>query len=282
MHSYENGLFGITYSPYNNDGSCPDPGKVSSDLKTISGLAKSIRLYATDCSQLESSIKAVESGIDISIYAGIWISNGDDRFQKELEEFVGAVKPLSNRDFIKGVSVGNEELHKNTMDEGKLIGYINSVRERLKSEGIDIPVYTTDTDAKFTANLANSCDEVQVNIYAVFDQTFSSVNDSVNSVFSRLDSVKSKIAIDSQKPIRIGETGWADKGSESSAPTTQEIEQQYFDTFVCQANENNIEYFYFEAKDATWKAGASPLEKSFGVFKDDFSQKLNLDKVLQC
>ena len=274
-------LWGATYSPYNTNGTCPDANKVAQDLQTVSSVAQNIRLYSTDCSQLKSALSAVDSGIQLGIYAGIWVSSGATRFQQDLNEFVEAVKACSNKKCVQGVSVGNEELFNNNMSESQLVDYINQVRDRLKQEGLDIPIYTTDTDDKFTSDLANACDVVQVNIYSMFDKTYTSINDSVTSVFTRFDALKQKINIPN-KPFRIGETGWSSSGSTGVVPTSLELEQQYHDSFVCQANAKGMEYFCFEAKDADWKQGAAQIEKTSGLFKSDFTSKIDLQGTCQC
>ncbi|KAJ1914124.1 hypothetical protein H4219_004920 [Mycoemilia scoparia] len=275
-------LWGLNYSPYNVDGSCPDAGKVAQDLKTIAGVTQKVRLYSTDCNQLDSVLKAVDGGIKLDVYAGIWLSDGPQRFQSDLESFVKAVKPHLSKGYVKGVSVGNEELFKNTINESQLVGYINQVRDRLKAEGINIPVYTTEADAKFTPNLASSCDVIQVNIYSVFDGQYHSIQNSVETIFGRVNQLKSKLSSGS-KTIRIGETGWSSNNDGSGViPCSLELQQQFMNQFVCKANKSGLEYFYFEAKNADWKKSAPSIEKNFGIFDANFSPKFSFADTCQC
>ncbi|KAJ1718360.1 hypothetical protein LPJ53_006560, partial [Coemansia erecta] len=105
-------LWGLTYSPYNTDGSCPDVGTVAGQLAKVAAVTSNIRLYSTDCSQLSNALQAITSNnLNLNIHAGIWISNGDARMQSDLNDFVLAAKQYGTG-LIKGVSVGNEDISK--------------------------------------------------------------------------------------------------------------------------------------------------------------------------
>ncbi|KAJ2328829.1 hypothetical protein H4S02_001888 [Coemansia sp. RSA 2611] len=273
--SYSSGsLWGLTYSPYNNDGSCPDIGTVSAQLQKVAGVTSNIRLYSTDCSQLRNALQAISTGnIGINIHAGIWISDGASRMQSDLDEFVAAVKQYGSG-LVKGVSVGNEDISKG-MSESTLIGYINQVRARLQAEGLgNIPVYATEQDAHFTQAIAAVCDLVQVNIYSIFDSIFTSVDSSVQSVIQRADNIKNNVA--GGKPVRFGETGWSSSGSTGPSPLSLLNEIAYVQKFKCAAAKAGYDYFYFEAKDALWKNGAAASEQNFGIFNSDYVQKFDL------
>ncbi|KAJ2118908.1 hypothetical protein GGF48_004418, partial [Coemansia sp. RSA 921] len=162
-YTAERALWGLTYSPYNTDGSCPDLATVTSQLQKVAGVTSNIRLYSTDCSQLRNALQAISSSnLNLGIHAGLWISDGESRMQSDLDEFIAAAKQYDSS-LIKGLSVGNEDLSKG-MSESTLIGYINQVRARLQSEGLGhIPVYATEQDALFSQSLAAACDLVQIN-----------------------------------------------------------------------------------------------------------------------
>ncbi|KAJ1946068.1 hypothetical protein FBU59_002125 [Linderina macrospora] len=271
-------LWGLTYSPYNNDGSCPDQSAVTAQLQKLVSVTDNIRLYSTDCSQLEFVLKAIsENNLNLDVYAGIWVSDGASRVQSDLESFVSAVK--AHPGLVKGVSVGNEDLFKG-MAESTLIGYINQVRSRLQSEGLSsIPVSTTDTDAKITSSVIAAVDLVQVNIYAVFDATFTSISNSVQSVITRANNIRGMAG---SKPVRLGETGWASAGTATACPLTLANQKEYAQAFRCAAKNSNLDYFFFEAKNADWKPGATLLEKSFGLFDSSFNAKFDLNSLGSC
>ncbi|KAJ2156401.1 hypothetical protein GGH15_005565 [Coemansia sp. RSA 562] len=273
-------LWGLTYSPYNTDGSCPDVGTVTSQLQKVAGVTSNIRLYSTDCSQLRNALQAISSSnLNLGIHAGLWISDGDSRMQSDLDEFIAATKQYDSS-LVKGVSVGNEDLSKG-MSESTLIGYINQVRARLQSEGLGhIPVYATEQDAHFTKAIAAVCDVVQVNIYSIFDSIFTSVDSSVKSVIQRADNIKNNVA--GGKPVRFGETGWSSAGSTGPSPLSLASEIAYVQKFKCAAAAAGYDYFYFEAKDALWKKGQALSEQSFGIFGSDFVQKFDFGLLNLC
>ncbi|KAJ2665524.1 hypothetical protein IW148_001645 [Coemansia sp. RSA 1199] len=273
-------LWGLTYSPYNIDGSCPDVGTVTSQLQKVAGVTGNIRLYSTDCSQLRNALQAISSSnLNLGIHAGLWISDGESRMQSDLDEFIAATKQYDSS-LVKGVSVGNEDLSKG-MSESTLIGYINQVRARLQSEGLGhIPVYATEQDAHFTKAIAAVCDVVQVNIYSIFDSIFTSVDSSVKSVIQRADNIRNNVA--GGKPVRFGETGWSSAGSTGPSPLSLTSEIAYVQKFKCAAAAAGYDYFYFEAKDALWKQGQALSEQSFGIFGHDFVQKFDFGLLNLC
>ncbi|KAJ2804563.1 translational activator of GCN4 [Coemansia guatemalensis] len=280
-----NTLWGLAYSAYNNDGSFAGLDTVTSDLKKAAKLTSNIRLYATDQKQLGIVMQAIKNNnLPLSIHAGIWVQNGDSAMQQELDGFVSAVKKYG-KSMIKGVSVGNEDIS-NGVSEGTLIGYIKKVRSRLQSEGLgDIPVYTTQEDGKFTKAMAEVSDIVQVNIQTIFDGSYTSLDASAKSVISRADAVKNNIAGD--KPVRIGEVGWASAGNTGPSPLSVKNLASFAKKFKCTAASTKYGYFYFEFKDALWKKKViSPTiptqELNFGIYGASGSPKFDLSTLNSC
>ncbi|KAJ1645393.1 hypothetical protein LPJ64_003011 [Coemansia asiatica] len=273
-------LWGLNYSPYNTDGSCPDANTVADQLAKVAKVTKNIRLYSTDCSQLENALQAITSNnLGLSIHAGIWISDGQARMQSDLDQFVSAAKKFGTS-LIKGVSVGNEDISKG-MSESTLIDYINQVRSRLQAEGLgSIPVYTTEQDAHFTSGIAAACDLVQINVYSIFDGTFTSVDASVQSVIQRAKNIKDNVA--GGKQVRFGETGWSSAGNTGPSPLTLANEIAFAQKIKCAAASAGFDYFYFEAKNANWKKDAVPSEQNFGIFDAGFTPKFDFGLLNVC
>ncbi|OMJ20984.1 putative glucan endo-1,3-beta-glucosidase btgC [Smittium culicis] len=280
MNSGSSKFWGLTYSPYNTDGSCPSYSKVESDLITVSSVTNNIRLYSTDCDQLVNAAKAInQNSLPLNIYAGVWISNGDERMNNEIDTIIKVINTYGSN-IIKGISIGNEEMFKGSMTESELVSKLQAAKSKFKSAGITgIPIYTTDTDSKFTKNMADASDVIQLNIYTIFDQSAKSAADSVESVFNRVEAAKSRLG--SSKHVRIGETGFSSAGSSGSQSGSLQGEIDYAKALICKAAQVGSEYFYFEAKDALWKSGESQLEQSFGVFDSNFKPKFDFN-LLSC
>ncbi|MDP5157618.1 MAG: glycosyl hydrolase family 17 protein [Flaviramulus sp.] len=97
---------------------------------------------------------------------------------------------------------------------------------------------------------------------------------SLNYAISQYKSVSNYIkSIGVDKPIHIGETGWASfcnnfYGANGSKATDEYKEAKFHDLIRDWTNKNNISCFYFEGFDEPWKGGNDPgdSEKHFGLF----------------
>jgi exo-beta-1,3-glucanase (GH17 family) len=85
------------------------------------------------------------------------------------------------------------------------------------------------------------------------------------------------------KPIHIGETGWATAsngfyGAEGSQAADEYKAKKYYDYLRKWSNENSISCFYFEAFDEPWKDAENPMgsENHFGLFTVDGKAKYAL------
>jgi exo-beta-1,3-glucanase (GH17 family) len=86
-----------------------------------------------------------------------------------------------------------------------------------------------------------------------------------------------------EKPIHIGETGWASSsdgfyGAEGSGAATEYNQKLYYDAMRNWTNSAGISCFYFEAFDEPWKDSGNPLgsENHFGLFTVDGQAKYAL------
>ena len=85
------------------------------------------------------------------------------------------------------------------------------------------------------------------------------------------------------KPIHIGETGWASVCNQIYGPKGSKAVDEYkaakfYHLIRNWTNENNISCFYFEAFDEKWKDSANPMgsENHFGLFTVDGQAKFAL------
>ena len=85
------------------------------------------------------------------------------------------------------------------------------------------------------------------------------------------------------KPIHIGETGWATAsngfyGAEGSQAADEYKAKMYYDYLRKWSNENGVSCFYFEAFDEPWKDAENPMgsENHFGLFTVDGKAKYAL------
>ncbi|KAJ2003789.1 hypothetical protein GGI04_002847, partial [Coemansia thaxteri] len=128
--------------------------------------------------------------------------------------------------------------------------------------------------------LAAVSDVVQINVYSIFDGVYVDIDASVQSVIQRANNIRNNVA--GGKPVRFGESGWASAGNTGPSPLSLANEIAYAQKFKCAAAAAGYEYFYFEAKNAQWKAGAVLSEQSFGIFNAGFTPKFDFGLLNSC
>ncbi|KAG6842031.1 hypothetical protein C0991_003557 [Blastosporella zonata] len=128
----------------------------------------------------------------------------------------------------------------------------------------NIPVGTSDAGSFFNTEVLSSVDYGLSNVHAWFaNQTAKNAAAWVTNFFEDTN-VKPAALLPNNPKMYIAETGWptksSDAGNASNGAGTASISdlQTFLDTFVCQANSNDIPYFYFEFFDEEWK------DKQFG------------------
>ena len=94
---------------------------------------------------------------------------------------------------------------------------------------------------------------------------------------------KHMLSLGIDKPIHIGETGWATKsnglyGAKGSRAADEYKQALYYDKILDWSTKNNITVVYFSAFDESWKDGNSPdaSENNFGLFTIDGKAKYAL------
>ncbi len=116
------------------------------------------------------------------------------------------------------------------------------------------------------------------------------MNRALSYAVSQYDSVVNYMKSNGvNKPVHIGETGWASLsnhlyGQKGSKATDEYKQALYYDKIRAWSKKNKVACFYFEAFDEPWKAAHNPLdsENHFGLFTVDGQAKFVLwDEVDQ-
>lgn len=105
------------------------------------------------------------------------------------------------------------------------------------------------------------------------EQIDAAINRAALYAVAQYDSVVSYMkSIGVQKPVHIGETGWASVcnelyGPKGSMAVDEYKAAQYYHLMRDWSNANNVSCFYFEAFDESWKNSANPMhsENHFGL-----------------
>ncbi|CAM3616252.1 glycosyl hydrolase family 17 protein [Flavobacterium gelidilacus] len=120
------------------------------------------------------------------------------------------------------------------------------------------------------------------------DLTDAAMNRAVLFAKNQYNAVQNYVrSISPNKPIHIGETGWASSsdgfyGNEGSKASDEYKQAYYYNAMREWTNKEGISCFFFEAFDEPWKDSGNPLgsENHFGIFTVDGKAKYALWKYV--
>lgn len=159
---------GFNYGATNADGSCRRYDAFNTMFTRAKQLAgvdvpfTSVRLYTSiQCGSVNAPIEAIKAGLDrgMNLHLGIWASAGQAVVDNEIIAIkqAAAMWPNMMKQRVKSISVGSEDLYRNTEvsknnggDPGAngetLVKYIRQLRERLRGTVLEgVPVGHVDT-----------------------------------------------------------------------------------------------------------------------------------------
>ena len=212
-------------------------------------------------------------------------------------------------DIIKMIAIGNEAMvHWATsyfVSPSVILKWVNYLQE-LKSEG-DLPsdLWITSSDdfaswggasdnyhTEDLNRLIAAVDFISMHTYAFhnshYNPDFWYNRDPILSEIEQIDAAMQRagefaagqyndvrqymLSLGFDKPIHIGETGWATTsngfyGSDGSQAADEYKAKKYYDYLRKWSNENGVSCFYFEAFDEQWKDAENPMgsENHFGL-----------------
>ncbi|KAJ3869124.1 glycoside hydrolase [Lentinula novae-zelandiae] len=277
-------FYGIAYTPAGSQ--YPDCGNslddVITDIQLLSQLTTRVRLYGADCNQSALVLEAIkQTKVNMSVVIANYPIATDDGAAYERQALViEDALTTYGIDNIIGVTVGNEFILDYLDDNGAtdpnsdtgntgaeiLLGFINDTKTMLSNMSISLPVGNADAGSYFNDLVLEDVDYGMANVHPWFANV--SVDDAAGWtwLFFQDNDVELAESLSNNPSMSIAETGWptnsTDAGNESNGPSTatEANLQTFLDTFVCQANTNGTEYYFFEAFDEVWK-----LEEFGGV-----------------
>ncbi|MDD3248024.1 MAG: glycosyl hydrolase family 17 protein [Methanosarcina sp.] len=267
-------LYGIDFSPYidgqnPNYGSKVDREQVIERLTIIAPHTTWIRTYGTENGLEYIGPVAHELGLKTAI--GAWLSSDTEANDRQINELINE----SKNGYVDLAIVGSETLLRNDLSEDQLIEYIRRVKQAVP--GINVTTADTYSELLNHPRVMAECDVVMYNSYPYWEGT------SIDSAIEVQDNVYKSIADQiNNKPIIVSETGWPSAGNtiESAVPSP-ENSARYFNDFVSWARKNNVQYFYFEAFDETWKANyEGPQGAHWGIWDKDGNLKPRMETIL--
>ena len=218
-------------------------------------------------------------------------------------------------DIVKIIAVGNEAMVKWAasyyVQPAVILKYVNQLQQMKKAGKISKDVWITSSDnfaswgggdkeyhVEDLTRLYDAVDYVSIHTYPMHDTHYNAAfwgnfegeenysdERKIAAAMERsrdyaIAQYKSVVAymksLGIEKPVHIGETGWASAsdghyGAQGSNACDEYKEGLYYQLMREWTHENNIACFYFEAFDEIWKDAANPAgsENHFGLFTID-------------
>jgi len=248
----------ITYSPYNDDSTCKSADQVDADIKEIVAKGfKTIRLYSSDCNGLETVGKACET-YQVKIVIGIFIRDSTCRADKDLSDIMAWGK----WNLIEMFVVGNEALFQGFCSADVLAKYISEVGGKIKSNGFNGPVTTTEPLNVLEQHYQVLCpamDVVSINSHPYFnpDVAPSGAGAFLNAQLQRAEELCGKTGY-------VLEAGWPNAGNTNGkAIASPDAQKEAFQSILSECPTERIVLFTY--RNDYWKApGAYNVEQNFG------------------
>ncbi|TYJ53374.1 hypothetical protein B9479_005974 [Cryptococcus floricola] len=264
---------------------------VTRDIQLLSQITSRIRLYGANCNQTAMVLQAIQdTKVNMTVWPAICkyfdVDSNETAYDDQVTSLTDALKTYGT-DHISGVTVGNEYiLNTAGTDSTTSSTYLSAVstitdkiaevNSTIQGLGLDkvLPVGTSDAGSIMSKKLGEGVDYFMANVHPYFGSL--AIDDAAAWTTSFFEEYDVDVAAEaSNKPATfIAETGWPtgsddEEDSNSGAGSPQGDAsvanlQTFLDTFVCQANNNGTEYFYFEAFDEPWKAQLMRLNSQYG------------------
>lgn len=243
--------------------------ETAQNLKTAPGDFSAVRLYTNIQAYSEDDpIEAFEAAIETKteILLGVWTS-GADNIDKEISALKKAVDKYGSKltDLVIGVSVGSEDLYRNSVTGIKnkggvgvqpdvLVDFINDFKKAFKGTPIGkIPVGHVDTwDVWGNATnkaVLDAIDFIGVDEYPYYENDKGNSIDNAAKLFNK--AYEATIAASNGKPVWVTETGWPYKGPnwDEAVPSVKNA-QKYWRDVGCKYLFNKTPTFWYTLRDS--------------------------------
>ncbi|KAG5301053.1 beta-glucosidase, mycelia-enriched transcript [Histoplasma ohiense] len=161
--------WGMTYSPYTNNGQCKGAVAVAADIALIKLKGfRNVRVYATDCDTLQNVGNACKLN-GLRMILGVFVSSkGIQDAKNQIDDIV----KWGHFDMVDLIVVGNEALHQGTATPGSLAELLDYAKGCFKGAGYNGPITTTEPLNKWQEAGKILCPHIDVigaNIHCFFN-----------------------------------------------------------------------------------------------------------------
>ncbi|KXN87974.1 putative glucan endo-1,3-beta-glucosidase btgC [Leucoagaricus sp. SymC.cos] len=292
-------FFGLAYTP---EGSLmPNCGNklenVIRDIQLLSQLTTRIRLYGSDCNQTALVLEAIkQTKVEMEVYLGNYVVPDDNGPYQRQRDAIKEALQTYGADHVAGITVGNEFMLNyltahGSKDPESSIGQqgaailktdIDDTRQMIQELQLskNILIGNSDAGSFFSKEVLEDVDYGMSNVHAWFANT--TADAAASWVFKFFDetNVQPASQLPNKPKMYIAETGWPTKSSDAGNANNGGSDasvaslQTFLDTFVCQANQQGVGYFFFEFCDEKWKDDIyGGVEGWWGLFNGDRTLK---------
>lgn len=255
--AFSAGSKGLTYSPYNSDGTCKDLESVKSDLEKLADYSL-IRLYGVDCNQVENVLQAKKDGQ--KLFLGIFFV---DQLEEGLEQIANAINSYGSWDDVHTVSIGNELVNDGSATPSQIGSYVSQGRSILKSHGYNGAVVSVDTHVAIINNpeLCQYSDYIAFNAHAYWDGSIVGA-DAGPWLLLQMQRVWSACG---GKDVLCTESGWPHAGDNNGvAVASKDVQAAAIKSIQTTCGDDTI---VFTAFDDLWKQpGSKNCEQYWGIY----------------
>ncbi|KAI5449986.1 hypothetical protein NCC49_003877 [Naganishia albida] len=269
---------------------------VTRDIQLLSQLTNKLRLYGANCNQTALVLQAIrDTKVDMKVHLAVYVDSNEQAYVDQVKAIEEALKTYGT-EHVLGITVGNEYIL-NQQTAGlstaatatqTILTRIQEMNTTVQGWGLDktLPLGTSDAGSLMSTTLAAGIDYFHANVHPWFGTVgIDQAAAWTNNFFQEFD-VDIANSVPNKPRCAIAETGWptntmtASEGNNGVASPQGDASianlQTFLDTFVCQANANGTDYFFFEAFDEPWKAQFGGVEPYWGLFDSDRNLKSGL------
>ncbi|KAJ1938755.1 glycoside hydrolase 3 protein, partial [Linderina pennispora] len=260
---------GLNYNPKRQDGSCPIVDQVRQDLQVLRPYTNKLRIYSVnDCNQGEPVLRAMEN-TDWKVELGLWVNQNDAVYQADKAELLRLAKYFDFNKQVAAVIVGSESIYRGEQTAEQLAAKVKDTKAALAAIGLgNIPVSSSETWPTYYKPLIDAVDFVNMHGFPFWEGV--AVDAAGDKMFEHIHNLQAQAG---GKKVVIGETGWPTAGDNyGAAIASPENTLNYMQQFICRANKEGIDYYWFNSFDQSWAShnNASNVEGNWGIIKSDY------------